>query len=166
MRLFEWFLNSVASLKRRWNSEKREVFQKCKVLKWPWMSFKLREKLLPFHNCCYCWRRVYRRQKPLNDGFGVVFIQFPTTMPSSPKKLNQVLWLGRTFSKLKLKVLFMLILFQFSLLNHKTTWYTNQAILGSKNNTFREGGLENKTTWKNKLLKILHPTFSEMDSSD
>ena len=36
----------------------------------------------------------------------------------------------------------------------------------SKNNTFREGGLENKTTWKNKLLKILHPTFSEMDSSD
>ena len=60
----------------------------------------------------------------------------------------------------------MLILFQFSLLNHKTTWYTNQVILGSKNNTFREGGLENKTTWKNKLLKILHPTFSEMDSSD
>ena len=72
-----------------------------------------------------------------------------------------------TFSKLKLKVLFMLILFQFSLLNHKTTWYT-QAILGSKNNTsfWGKGGLENKTTWKNKLLKILHPTFSEMDSSD
>ena len=54
----------------------------------------------------------------------------------------------------------MLILFQFSLLNHKTTWYTNQVILGSKNNTFREGGLENKTTWKNKL-KILYTLHTD-----